>query len=232
MAKDSIGEWYEENLQPIFANVVDTLETSDADIIFQYITTSFIKNSVALLEGLKGYLRSYSVAQGMRLLMEFEADMDFLIKNPKNIPRVKKKVDKYRSDFIDEKKIWNETIVASGNVHLLDDATGEDMTTKTRVERIFDKDKYAFYCAYSHFNLYAICDDAENVTTLRDIRKNNWQRVELIKFYPVILDNFISSLNAVLDDNSKIVYDSAVFNKAFKKLLDALLNAKIRSQDV
>ena len=31
MAKDSIGEWYEENLQPIFANVVDTLETSDAD---------------------------------------------------------------------------------------------------------------------------------------------------------------------------------------------------------
>lgn len=232
MAKDSIGEWYEENLQPIFANVVDTLETSDADIIFQYITTSFIKNSVALLEGLKGYLRSYSVAQGMRLLMEFEADMDFLIKNPKNIPRVKKKVDKYRSDFIDEKKTWNETIVASGNVHLLDDATGEDMTTKTRVERIFDKDKYAFYCAYSHFNLYAICDDAENVTTLRDIRKNNWQRVELIKFYPVILDNFISSLNAVLDDNSKIVYDSAVFNKAFKKLLDALLNAKIRSQDV
>lgn len=232
MAKDSIGEWYEENLQPIFANVVDTLETSDADIIFQYITTSFIKNSVALLEGLKGYLRSYPVAQGMRLLMEFEADMDFLIKNPKNIPRVKKKVDKYRSDFIDEKKTWNETIVASGNVHLLDDATGEDTTTKTRVERIFDKDKYAFYCAYSHFNLYAICDDAENVTTLRDIRKNNWQRVELIKFYPVILDYFISSLNAVLDANSKIVYDSAVFNKAFKKLLDALLNAKIRSQDV
>lgn len=231
MAKDSIGEWYEENLQPIFANVVDTLETSDADIIFQYITTSFIKNSVALLEGLKGYLRSYPVAQGMRLLMEFEADMDFLIKNPKNIPRVKKKVDKYRSDFIDEKKTWNETIVASGNVHLLDDTTGEDTTTKTRVERIFDKDKYAFYCAYSHFNLYAICDDAENVTTLRDIRKNNWQRVELIKFYPVILDNFISSLNAVLDANSKIVYDSAVFNKAFKKLLDALLNAKIRSQD-
>lgn len=232
MAKDSIGEWYEENLQPIFANVVDTLETSDADIIFQYITTSFIKNSVALLEGLKGYLRSFPVAQGMRLLMEFEADMDFLIKNPKNIPRVKKKVDKYRSDFIDEKKTWNETIVASGNVHLLDDATGEDTTTKTRVERIFDKDKYAFYCAYSHFNLYAVCDDAENVTTLRDIRKNNWQRVELIKFYPVILDNFISSLNAVLDANSKIVYDLAVFNKAFKKLLDALLNAKIRSQDV
>ena len=232
MAKDSIGEWYKENLQPIFASVVDTLETSDVDIIFQYIATSFIKNSVALFEGLKGYLRSYPIAQGMRLLMEFEADMDFLIKNPKNIPRIKKKVDKYRSDFIDKKKTWNETIVSSGNVHLLDDITGEDTTTKSRVERVFDKDGYAFYCAYSHFNLYAICDDAENVTTLRDTRKNNRQRIELIKFYPVILDNFISSLNAVLDANSKIVYDSAVFNKAFKKLLDALLNAKIRSQDV
>ena len=232
MAKDSIGEWYEENLQPIFANVVDTLENSDVDVIFQYITTSFIKNSVALLEGLKGYLRSYPIAQGVRLLMEFAADMDFLIKNPKNIPRIKKKVDKHRSDYVDEKKTWSETIVASGNVHLLDGITGENISTKTRVERVFDKDKYAFYCAYSHFNLYAICDDIENVTTLRDLRKNNWQRVELIKLYPVILDTFISSLNTVLDADSKIVYDSAVFKKVFKRLLDALLNAKIRSQDV
>jgi len=235
MSKDGIGDWYNECLQPVFFDMMNKIEEAadmgKVDIVFYHIAVSFTKNTVALFEGLKGYLRSYPVAQGMRLLMEFEADADFLAKNPKNIPRIKKKVDKYRADFIDEKKSWKETIVESGNMHLIDDITKEDTTTKARVERVFDKDTYAFYCAYSHFNLYAICDDSENVQTLRDIRKSNCQKVALIEFYPTVLDKFIETINYILGD-VKINYDSASFKKKFEKLLNALLNARIRSQDV
>lgn len=235
MCKDGIGDWYKECLQPTFFDMMGKIEAAvDADkvdMVFYHIAVSFTKNTVALFEGMKGYLRSYPVAQGMRLLMEFEADADFLAKNPKNIPRIKKKVDKCRADFIDEKKSWRETIIASGNMHLLDDITNEDTTTKIRVERVFDKDTYAFYCAYSHFNLYAICDDSENVQTLRDTRKSNCQKVALIEFYPIILDKFIETINYVLRDK-KVSYDSSLFKKRFEKLLNALLNAKIRSQDV
>lgn len=235
MGEDGIGDWYNEYLQPIFfdimAKIEEAVDAGEIDIVFYHIGVSFTKNTVALLEGLKGYLRSYPVAQGMRLLMEFEADADFLAKNPENIPRIKKKVDKCRADFIDEKKTWRETIIESGNMHLLYDLTKEDTTTKARVERVFDKDTYAFYCAYSHFNLYAICDDSENVQTLRDTRKSNCQKVALVEFYPTILDRFVETVNYVLKDK-RISYDSSVFKENYEKLLNALLNAKIRSQDV
>lgn len=234
MARDGVGDWFDENLRPIFANILDALKADDADIIFQYITISFSKNSIALLESLKGHLRSYPVAQAMRLLMEFEADADFLVKNPRNIPRMKKKTDKLRADYVDDKKSWSKSIIDSGNMHLLDDTTGEDTTTKGRVERVFDKDTYAFYCAYSHFNLYAICDDAENVSSFDDmyVKKANYQKAELIMFYPVILDKFIKSLNGLLSDGNRINYDPKKLVDAFRRLLVAICNAKIRSQNV
>lgn len=225
-AKDGIGVWYEKNLQPIFTNIIDTIEVSDIDIIYYYIAISFIKNSVALFESLKGYLRSYPVAQGMRLLMEFEADMDFLIKNPRNIKRLKKEVDKCHTDLHNKKKTWEETIIASGKIYLYDDISGKSVEIRKRVGEVFDEEKYAFYCAYAHFNLYAICDDDENVTMLRDTKKSNWQRTALIEFYPVILDKFINSLNTILQNDDKIKYNSGVFKKEFGRLLIALSNAK------
>ena len=232
MAKDGIGEWYDANLRPIFANVVDTLAVSNTDfVILHPIVHGFIKNTVALLESLKGHLRSYPVAQGMRLLMEFEADLDFLIRNPKNIPRAMKKVEKHRKDFVDKKKTWKETIIDSGNMHFLDDATGEEIYTVPRVERCFDKKIYAFYCAYSHFNLYAICDDDENVITLKDIRKACRQKAELIEFYPVILDKFIDSLNVALGEENKITYDADEFKKKFEVLLIAIANVRIKEPE-
>lgn len=234
MAKDGLKIWCDENLSPIFAGILDALEMDNTDPLFHYIAISFSKNSIALFESLKGHLRSYPVAQAMRLLMEFEADTDFLIKNPKNIPRLKKKTDKCRADCIDGEKTWRESIVTSGNMHLLDDVTGEDTNTKMRVERVFDKDTYAFYCAYSHFNLYAICDDAENVSSFDDayVKKVNYQKAELIMFYPVILDKFIKSLNGLLSDNNKIEYSPARLVAAFKRLLVDLCKAKLRSQNV
>ena len=234
MARDSLGIWCDENLNPIFAKIFDALKADDVDPLFRYIAISFSKNSIAMFESLKGHLRSYPVAQAMRLLMEFEADTDFLVKNPKNIPRMKKKTDKLRAEYVDDKKSWSKSIIDSGNMHLLDDVTKEDTTTKGRVEKVFDKDTYAFYCAYSHFNLYAICDDAENVSSFDNayVKKTNYQKAELIKFYPVILDKFVKSLNNLLTDDNKIEYNPAKLVDAFKILLVAICKAKIRSQDV
>lgn len=231
MAGDGIGYWYDVNLRPIFANVLDVLEESNIDIaILHPIVHSFIKNTVALLESLKGHLRSYTVAQGMRLLMEFEADLDFLVKNPKNIPRMMKKVAKHRKDFIERNKTWKETIIDSGNMHFIDDVTSEEIHTVPRVERCFDKKIYAFYCAYSHFNLYAICDDDENVTTLNDIRKACCQKAELIEFYPTILDKFISTLNIALGGENKIVYNHDEFKRKFMILINAIMNARLKKE--
>ena len=230
--KDGVGSWYNEYLQPIFFDVVEKLGNSDVDMVFHHIAHSYIKNTVALLESISGHLRSYPVAQGMRLLIEFESDMDFLAKNPNNLPRLKKKVNKYRSDFIDEKKSWKETIIMSGNIHMIDDVSGEEVRTKDRVERVFDKDIYSFYCAYSHFNLYAICDDDENVQSFGDIRKANCQKASLIEYYPVILNKFIESLNLVLGEECSVTYDQESFRMKFEKLLNAIINAKLRSKNV
>jgi len=212
--------------------MMDAIRQSRADVMYYYIAASFSKNSIAMFESLKGLLRSYPVAQSMRLLIEFTADTDFLIKNPSNIPRLKKATEKCNDDFVDEKRTWEESIQRSGNMHLFDDDSKEEVYTKDRVERVFDKKLYSFYCAYSHFNLYAICDDVINTNSMQDIKRSNCQKALLIRYYPKVLEKFIDSLNIVLAKEYKISYDKKIFASNYNKLLKGIVNAKIRRPNV
>lgn len=235
MPVDGVGDWCNRNLLPVFANIFDALKENEADELFYYIAVSFDKNSIAMFESVKGVLRSYLLAQSMRLLMEIEADMDFIIDNPNNISRLKKKADKLYSDCRSGKKKWAETICEAGNIFLLnEDARDANRDTKGRVEKLFDKKMYGFYCAYSHFNIYAVCDDAQNVSSFDEpyFMKANRQKAEILKYYPVILGKFIDSLNRVLKDGKKIQYDSAKFEDEYEKLLFAISHAKIRRPNV
>lgn len=234
MDNDGIKIWSDRHLSPVFANMVDAIKQSKADVMYYYIAVSFSKNSIAMFEGLKGLLRSYTVAQSMRLLMEFTADMNFLINNPSNISRFKKDADKFRADVISGKRSWAESIQRAGNMHFFDEDSAQEVYTKDRVARVFNKKLYDFYCAYSHFNLYAICDDAENVLYFDEefVKRANYQKILLIEHYPMILRRFIDSLNIVLADDYKIKYDEKSFIKSYNSLLKAISNAKIRRPNV
>lgn len=231
MNNDGIKVFCDRHLSPVLLNINDAIKQSEADEMYYYIAVSFGKNSIAMFESLKGFLRSYSVAQSMRLLMEFTADTAFLINNPSNIAKFKKDVNKYREAVISGRRSWPESIQKAGNMHFIDDVSGEEVKTVERITRVFDKKLYGFYCAYSHFNLYAICDDAENVFSLsgETIKRSNSQKILLIEHYPIILRKFIDSLNIVLPEEHKIKYDEKSFLKYYNYLLKCLYEARIKT---
>ena len=232
MAKYTYSDWINQNLTPIFFNIIDTIQANDIDELFQNIAIGFIKNSNSLFKNVELHLGSYSVAQAMRLLMELVADMDYIISNPNNnIHRIKKHIKNY-SKKTERKEEWSKTIKKSVNIHLVDDLSGkETKVTQERVELIFDKNVYDFYCAYLHCNLFAIYDDNERTKSFNDesLKKSMFQKRELIAYYPIVLEQFINSLNRLLNDDNKIPYNHIAFIKEYETLLITLSNSRIKT---
>lgn len=223
--KQTIEEWFNENLEPIFNALNNAISETKADNLYRYFLISFKKNSMPIFEGLCYISSSYVIGQEMRYLMELTADLNYINKNPDNIKYIEEEANRYFHELDSGKKGWEKCVVSSGNVKLREVRTCASPKDNTinRVKNIFDTDIYSLYSSFSHVNLFVICDDACTITDENKLRR---RRFEMIKYYPMILDKFIKVIGESLNLNTmkNINFDS--FENNFNNLKKAVLNMK------
>lgn len=193
--KKTMQGWYKNNIFPIFeqaSGVIIPLGKADKLIPeFGYWWTTYIKNSVILLELMLIDKYSNQSAFTMRILMEISTDVLFMSQNEGN-------VDIFRNHYVfDPDKIKNSTyqdfVKISDKLILKDDKTNKKTITTDRIKLAFGNEGLKYYkylCCYTHLNYLGVIKDIDY-----SIDKNSSMdyRLEFIKYYP---DTFVAMIRA------------------------------------
>lgn len=217
--KKTMQGWYKNNIFPIFeqaSGAIIPLGKADKLIPeFGYWWTTYIKNSVILLELMLIDKYSNQSAFTMRMLMEISADVLFMSQNQNN-------VDVFREYYVyDPDKIKNSTYQDFVNVAdklvLKDDEKHQKTTTMDRVKIAFGSEGLKYYkylCCYTHLNYIGVIKDIDY-----SIDKNNSMdyRLEFVKCYP---DTFIAMVRAAENFSG----ENDLFNKIDTKRLKTVIS--------
>lgn len=94
-------EWFLENLDPIYRGVNGIIgdKLNDNDVIGSW-WAFFYQNSLALFEMIFASPNySNQIVMTLRLLMEIASDVEFVSKNPENIPKLQKRYSDLCANF-------------------------------------------------------------------------------------------------------------------------------------
>ena len=221
--KKTMQGWYKNNIFPIFeqaSGVIIPLGKADKLIPeFGYWWTTYIKNSVILLELMLIDKYSNQSAFTMRMLMEISADVLFMSQNQNN-------VDVFREYYVyDPDKIKNSTYQDFVNVAdklvLKDGEKHQKTTTMDRVKIAFGSEGLKYYkylCCYTHLNYIGVIKDIDY-----SIDKNNSMdyRLEFVKYYP---DTFVAMVRAAENFSGENNLFNIIDTKRLKTVISDLVS--------
>ena len=217
---ENIGKWVNEELMPFFANHETAMVQNKADELFVDIWRCFAKNSCALFELLPMKSTSYQIAQTMRLLVELTADANFISKHDENVVHLKKRTNELirKCEHETDTSKWRKYITDARNINLIvkhDLASKAGSGTEKRVEDVFGEKFYNFYSSYAHVNMFVVRDDVQRLADDSFISAQRW---ELIKDYPLILDNFVHIIGDAINNSGLAKIDCSSLINEFNSL--------------
>lgn len=223
----SFGEWYKNELAPIFNEVngivIGEADRQNADILFGHWWAIFYKNSLALFELISGAHYSYQIAMTMRWLMEVAADIDFVVRNPRNIEKLKfqhrKLINKNK-----DRLTYAELAEAAKKFRLYQTKDGKcygDATkTVDRINEAYDDDGQTFYNylnCFSHFNYLGVMYDL-NLNWIPNAPMSLKERVHLVQFYPLVFEMMVQSIGRLCNISKLESYDCSKLEKVIHSL--------------
>ncbi len=196
-------EWFLENLDPIYQEVNDIIgsKLNDNNVISSWWAI-FYQNSLALFEMIFASPNySNQIIMTLRLLMEIASDVEFVSKNPENIPKLQKRYSDLCANF--KTMTYGEVGTESRKFRLYHFKNGKKkgnaITTEERIIEAYNEDGVLFYYylnGFSHFNHFGIMYGM-------DLRFNQGapnmikERLHLLKFYPAAYGKIIWAIGAI-----------------------------------